>query len=57
MTEQARALACDDANETFRTWLSVTGLTPDHRVALAVAADISVCIPRFKEKGHVDVRE
>ena len=57
MTEQARALACDDASETFRTWLSVTGLPPDHRVARAALADISVCIPRFKEKGHVDVRE
>ena len=45
MMAQARALACDDASETFRTWLSVTGLPPDHRVARAIR--LRTCIRRI----------
>jgi V8-like Glu-specific endopeptidase len=57
MMAQVRAMDCDDANQTFRTWLSVTGLPPDHRAARTLAADISICTPGSSEKGHVHVRE
>jgi hypothetical protein len=51
MMAQARASACEDAKETFRTWLSVTGLPPDHRVVRATAADISICTLEFQKEG------